>query len=119
MPKIVYVALAADILHVGHINILKKASKLGNVTVGLLTDSAINEYKKLPILSYSKRLSIISNLKFVHKVIKQNEMDYRPNLRKIKPDFVVHGNDWKRGILSNTRKQVIKEFRKACRNSLY
>lgn len=112
MPKIVYVALAADILHVGHINILKKASKLGNVTVGLLTDSAINEYKKLPILSYSKRLSIISNLKFVHKVIKQNEMDYRPNLRKIKPDFVVHGNDWKRGILSNTRKQVIKELKK-------
>ncbi len=112
MPKIVYVALAADILHVGHINILKKASKLGNVTVGLLTDSAINEYKKLPILSYSKRLSIISNLKFVHKVIKQNEMDYRPNLRKIKPDFVVHGDDWKRGILSNTRKQVIKELKK-------
>ena len=112
MPKTVYVALAADILHVGHINILKKASKLGNVTVGLLTDSAINEYKKLPILSYSKRLSVISNLKFVHKVIKQNEMDYRPNLRKIKPDFVVHGNDWKRGILSNTRKQVIKELKK-------
>ena len=72
MPKKVYVALAADILHEGHINILKKASSLGKVTVGLLTDDAISQYKKIPTLNYSKRLSVVSNLKLVEKVIRQN-----------------------------------------------
>ena len=96
MPKKVYVALAADILHEGHIKILKKAASLGKVIVGLLTDEAISEYKKLPTLNYSKRLSVVSNLRFVHKVVKQSEMDYRPNLRKILPDIVVHGDNWKK-----------------------
>lgn len=112
MPKKVYVALAADILHEGHIKILKKAASLGKVIVGLLTDEAIGEYKKLPTLNYSKRLSVVSNLRFVHKVVKQSEMDYRPNLRKILPDIVVHGDNWKKGILKKSREQVIKELKK-------
>ena len=67
--KKVYVGLSADILHEGHINILKKASKLGDVTVGLLTDSAIASYKKLPYLSYKQREIILKNIKFVKKVL--------------------------------------------------
>ena len=62
--KKVYVGFAADILHEGHINILKIASKLGEVTVGLLTDSAISSYKKLPHLNYKQREIILKNIKF-------------------------------------------------------
>ncbi len=106
--KISYVALAADILHEGHVNILKTASKYGNVVVGLLTDKAIASYKKLPYLNFDQRKVIIQNIKYVDKVIPQNTLDHTENLNKIKPDYVVHGDDWKKGYLKKTRTQVIK-----------
>ena len=112
MKKKVYVAFTADILHEGHFNILNKAASLGETTVGLLTDKAIGAYKQIPFLNYSQREMIVKNLKMVKNVIPQNTLDYRPNLRKIKPDFVVHGDDWRKGILKNTRMQVISELKK-------
>jgi len=96
--KTVYVALSADLIHPGHLNIINKASKLGELTIGLLTDNAIASYKRVPIMEYNDRLKIISSIKGVKKVIQQNTHDYTKNLRKIKPDFVVHGNDWKQGV---------------------
>ena len=110
--KKVYVVLAADILHEGHINILNKAASLGEITVGLLTDKAIASYKKIPFLNYSQREIILKNLIMVKNVIPQQTLDHRPNLRKIKPDFIVHGDDWKKGILKKTRLQVINELKK-------
>ena len=110
--KIVYVCMSADILHAGHINILEKASSLGNVVVGLMTDQAISYYKKIPFLNYYQREIVLRNLNMVHEVVPQNTMDYRPNLRKIKPDYVVHGDDWKNGVLKENRSQVIKEIKK-------
>ena len=110
--KIVYAGLAADILHQGHINILKKASKLGKVVVGLLTDQAIASYKKLPLLNYQQREVVIRDIKYVSKVIPQKTLDYRPNLVKLKPNFVIHGNDWKYGVQKKTRNQVIKILKK-------
>ena len=110
--KRIYVGLSADILHEGHINILKKASKLGDVTVGLLTDSAIASYKKLPHLSYKQREIVLKNIKFVKKVLPQVTLDYTKNLLRLKPDYVVHGDDWKSGIQKKTRKQVIKILKK-------
>ncbi len=106
--KISYVALAADILHEGHVNILKTASKYGKVVVGLLTDKAVASYKKLPYLNFDQRRVIIQNIKYVDKVIPQNTLDHTENLNKIKPDYVVHGDDWKKGYLKKTRSQVIK-----------
>jgi len=110
--KTVYVGLSADILHEGHINILKVASKLGSVTVGLLTDSAISYYKKLPYLNYKQREIVVKNIKFVDRVVPQNSLDYRKNLTNIKPDFVVHGDDWKSGIQKLIRSQVINILKK-------
>ena len=112
MKKKVYVAFTADILHKGHFNILNKAASLGETTVGLLTDKAIGDYKQIPFLNYSQREIIVKNLKMVKNVVPQHTLDYRPNLKKIKPDFVVHGDDWKKGILKKTRLQVISELRK-------
>ena len=110
--KKVYVGLSADILHKGHINILKIANNLGDVTVGLLTDSAISSYKKIPHLNYEQREVVLKNIKYVKKVVKQDSLDYRKNLLLYKPDFVVHGNDWKTGIQKKTRQQVINTLKK-------
>ncbi len=110
--KIVYVGLSADILHQGHINILKIANTYGDVIVGLLTDQAIASYKKIPYLDYQKRKIVIENVKYVKKVIPQKTLDYVENLQKIKPDFVVHGDDWKSGVQKNTRKRVIATLKK-------
>ena len=110
--KKVYVAFAADILHEGHINILKIASSYGYVIVGLLTDSAIAEYKKLPHLTYKQRKVVLKNIKYVDELVPQNTLDYTENLKKIKPDFVVHGDDWKTGALKKTRERVISTLKK-------
>ena len=109
--KIVYVGLSADILHEGHINILKTANKYGKVVVGLLTDKAISSYKNIPTLSYKQREIVLKNIKLVKKVIPQHTLDYRPNLKILKPNFVVHGDDWKTGVQKKTRTQVIKTLK--------
>ncbi len=110
--NLVYVGLSADILHEGHINILKIANKFGDVTVGLLTDQAIASYKKIPHLSYKQREIVLKNIKYVKKVIPQKTLDYRPNLIMLKPNYVVHGDDWKTGIQRQTRQRVIRTLKK-------
>ncbi|MDA9624248.1 phosphoenolpyruvate mutase [Pelagibacteraceae bacterium] len=110
--KIAYIGLSADILHEGHINIIKKASKFGKVVVGLLTDQAIASYKAIPTLNYKQREVILKNLKQVSRVMPQHTLDYRPNLNLIKPNFVLHGDDWKTGVQKKTRTQVILTLRK-------
>ena len=96
--SVVYVGMSADLIHPGHMNILKEASKYGNVIVGLLTDKAIASYKRLPALTYDQRKEIISNIKHVFTVIPQHTLDHTENLKAYKPDYVVHGDDWKTGI---------------------
>ena len=104
--------LSADILHEGHINILKTASQYGNVIVGLLTDEAIASYKNIPYLDFKKRKVVVENIKYVTKVIPQNTLDYVDNLNLIKPNYVVHGDDWKSGVQKKTRDRVIKTLKK-------
>jgi phosphoenolpyruvate phosphomutase len=105
--KKVYIGMSADIIHPGHLNIIKEGAKLGKVTVGVLTDEAIASYKRLPYLNFEQRKIIVENIKNVEKVIPQNTLDYVPNLLLEKPDFVVHGDDWKEGTQKITRQRVI------------
>jgi len=105
--KTVYLAMSVDVIHPGHINIINKAAKLGELIVGVLTDDAIASYKKLPHMTYEQRKLIIENIKGVKSVIAQDSVEYAPNLRKLKPDFVVHGDDWREGVLKNTRQEVL------------
>ena len=105
--KKVYVPMAIDILHSGHINIIKKARSLGDVTIGLLTDEAIISYKKLPFLEIEQRKEIVENIKGVSSIAIQETYDYEPILRKLKPDYFVHGDDWRIGIQSSMRDKVI------------
>lgn len=100
--------MSADILHHGHLNILEIAKEKGNVIVGLLTDEAISSYKAPPLLPYDQRKAMLDNLRLVDEIIPQETLDYVDNLRKIKPDFVIHGDDWKKGPQKETRDRVIR-----------
>lgn len=107
MKKVVYVGMSADLIHTGHLNILNRAAELGSVVVGVLTDEAIASYKRLPYMNYEMRSEIVSNLKQVDEVIPQVTLDYSENLKALKPDFVVHGDDWKEGVQRDTRQKVL------------
>lgn len=96
-----------DIIHGGHIAIIDKAAKLGEVTIGVLSDTAASSYKNFSLLSYAERKNIISHLQGVSHVVEQRELSYVNNLRKLKPDYVVHGDDWREGFRSTIRQEVI------------
>lgn len=106
--KKVYVGMSADLVHPGHLNVLKEAAKHGEVMVGLLTDAAIASYKRIPFMEFAQRKIVIENIKGVSQVVPQETLDYVPNLRKYKPDYVVHGDDWKEGVQRQTRTKVIE-----------
>jgi len=105
--KKVYVGMSADLVHPGHLNIIKKAAELGEVMVGLLTDQAIASYKRLPFMDFEQRRLVVENLKGVNRVVPQETLDYVPNLRKYRPAFVVHGDDWREGVQRMVREDVI------------
>ncbi|MBT4445678.1 phosphoenolpyruvate mutase [archaeon] len=105
--KTVYVGMCADLIHHGHINIINQARQYGEVIVGLLTDQAISSYKRLPALTFAQRKTIVENLRGVAEVIPQHSLSYVDNLRRLKPHFVVHGDDWKNGVQRETRQLVI------------
>ncbi len=123
-PKsnIVYVAMAADLIHPGHINILKIARDYANaldkantdsslpkaeVVLGLLTDKAIASYKRLPYMNYEQRKAVVENLSLIDRVIPQETLSYEGNIRALLPRYVVHGDDWKSGTQTKTRQNVI------------
>ena len=99
--------MSADIIHPGHINIIKTASALGRVMVGLFSDEAIRSYKPEPYMNYEQRKTVVENLKGVTYVVKQETKDYEDNLRRFKPDIMVHGKDWREGPLAQVRQKAI------------
>lgn len=106
--EIVYVAMSADLIHVGHIRLLQKAAEYGPVVVGLLSNEAIESYKRTPIITWEQRYLVIKEMKSVSMVIPQLTHDYTDNLRMLRPSYVVHGSDWKTGVQSSVRKKVIE-----------
>ena len=109
--KLVYVGMGADLLHPGHLNIIATAAKYGEVIIGLLTDSAVVKFSRLPYMTYEQRKIIMQSVKGVSEVVMQDTLDYTQNLEKIKPDFVVHGDDWKVGVQAEIRKKVIQTLK--------
>jgi phosphoenolpyruvate phosphomutase / 2-hydroxyethylphosphonate cytidylyltransferase len=109
--KTVYIGMSADLVHPGHLNIINEGKKLGKVTVGLLTDQAIASYKRLPYMEFEQRKAVIESIKGVSRVVPQETLDYVPNLQNLKPDYVVHGDDWKEGVQKTVRERVIKALK--------
>jgi phosphoenolpyruvate mutase len=106
--KKVYIGMSADLVHPGHLNVINTGRKLGRVIIGLLTDEAIASYKRVPYLSFEQRKIVVENIAGVNEVVAQHTLDYTVNLRSLKPDFVVHGDDWKTGVQQQTRQKVIE-----------
>jgi cytidyltransferase-like protein len=105
--KLVYVPMVADIIHPGHINIIRIAAEYGNVMVGLYSDEAVITYKNPPTMDYNMRKVVVENIKGVKYVVKQSTRDYEPNLKRFKPDVMVHGTDWQEGPLAEARARAI------------
>lgn len=108
--KKVYMCFSTDIIHNGHISIIKKASELGELIIGVLSDEAVASYKRFPLLSYNERKNIISAIVGVSEVVEQKTLSYVENIKMLKPDYVVHGDDWREGFQKGIRDEVIKEL---------
>lgn len=104
--KTVYMSFSTDMMHSGHIEIIKKAAKLGKLVVGVLTDEAVMSYKRFPLLPFEERKAMFENIKGVEKVVAQKSLSYKDNLEELKPDYVVHGDDWQTGIQKPIRDEV-------------
>ena len=109
--KTVYVVMRGDLINSGHINVLTKASSLGRVVVGLLSDEAIESYKKGPFLKYQDRYEVIKNIQLVDEIVEQAKLDYSENLEKLRPNYVVHGDEWNEGYQKQIRKNVIEKLK--------
>ena len=99
--------MCADPIHHGHINIIKKAKSYGYLIIGLLSDAAIETYKKPPILSFEHRKTVIQAIRDVDLVVAQNTLSYKTNLKIFQPDIVIHADDWRHGVQQLTRNEVI------------
>ena len=109
--KKAYVAMATDVYHSGHINVINEAAKYGHVIVGVLTDEVVATYKRPPFLDTEERMKIAAGLKGVSEVVVQKTMEYTDVLCELRPDYVVHGDDWRTGPLQKVREKVIETLR--------
>ncbi|MCR4773544.1 MAG: phosphoenolpyruvate mutase [Prevotella sp.] len=108
MSKKVYLGMIGDIMHPGLINIINEGAKYGDVMIGLFTDKAIATHRRLPYMTYEQRREVIANIKGVSEIVPQEEWSYVPNLKKYKPDFIIHGDDWKTGSEQELRTEVFE-----------
>lgn len=104
----VYLSMSTDIIHGGHMNIIEKAAALGELTVGVLTDDVVASYKRFPLLPYEERVKIIGGLKGVKQVVPQKTLSYKENLEELKPDYLVHGDNWREGFQRCIREEAIE-----------
>ena len=110
--KKVYTCFCTDVIHEGHLNILREASKLGEVYVGVLSDEAMVGFNRFPTISLEQRIEIVRSTGLVHQVLVQEEIVYDKILQELKPDYVVHGDNWKEGPESFIRENVLMNLQK-------
>lgn len=108
MKKTVYLGMIADIMHPGLINIITEGAKYGDLIIGLFTDKAIATHKRLPYLTYEQRKNVVEHIQGVAKVVPQDDWSYVPNLKKYKPDYIIHGDDWREGPDRYIREEVFR-----------
>ncbi len=106
--KTVYMCMSTDVINGGHINIINKAAKLGKLIIGVLSDEAVSSYKRFPLIPFEERKTLYENINGVYKVVEQKTLSYKENLKKLKPDYVVHGDNWKVGYQKPIREEVIE-----------
>ncbi len=105
--RTVYMCFSTDMVHSGHIAIIKKAARLGKLIIGVLSDEAVISYKRFPLLPFTERKALFENITGVSKVVEQTTLSYRENLERYRPDYVVHGDDWVSGFQKPVREEVL------------
>ena len=104
--RTVYMCFSTDMLHSGHIAIIKKAQKLGKVIIGVLSDEAVASYKRFPLMPFEERKMLVKNISGVHQVVEQKALSYAENIRSLRPPYGVHGEAWKQGFQAPVRDEV-------------
>ena len=105
--KTVYLAFSADMIHGGHISIIRKAEKLGKLIIGVLSDEVVASYKRYPLIPFDERKALFENIRGVYKVVEQDKISYSDVIRELRPSYVVHGDDWITGFQKPIRDEVI------------
>ena len=105
--RTVYMCFASDIIHGGHIKIIRRAQRLGKLVIGVLSDEAVASYKRFPLVPEAERMRLFEIIAGVSKVVEQRTLSYRENLEKYHPDIVVHGDDWCTGFQQPVRDEVV------------
>ncbi len=108
MGKTVYLCFSTDIIHGGHIALIRRAQQLGSLIVGVLSDEAVASYKRFPLVPASERKIMFENIAGVTRVVEQKTLSYRSVLEELKPDYVVHGDNWAEGFQKPIRDEVIQ-----------
>ena len=108
--KTVYTCFCTDIIHEGHLNIINNARKYGRVVVGALCDNELIRFNKFPTKTLDERIKLYQGLEGVDEVIVQNDTMYNDVIDTLKPDYIVHGDNWKEGAESSIRANVIKRM---------
>ncbi|MGP1392374.1 MAG: phosphoenolpyruvate mutase [Candidatus Cryptobacteroides sp.] len=106
--RTVYMCFSTEYIHSGHIAIINRARRLGRLIIGVLSDEAVASFKRFPLIPYEERESVIENIYGVERVVEQKTLSYADNLRLLKPNFVVHGNDWINGFQKPIREEVLQ-----------
>lgn len=110
--KTVYTCFCTDVIHDGHINIINEAKKLGRVIVGALSDKALIRFNRFPTVPFEERVKLYKSLDGVSEVVVQDDMLYDEIIGKLKPDYVVHGDNWKQGPEEIIRDSVVRSVEK-------
>lgn len=104
--RTVYMSFSTEYIHSGHISIINKARRLGRLIVGILSDEAVSSFRRFPLIPFEDRKALIENIAGVERVVEQKSLSYAENLRVLKPDYVVHGDDWLDGFQKPIRQEV-------------
>ena len=105
--KTVYTCFCTDVIHEGHLNIIKEAQKYGKVIIGVLSDEALIRFNKFPTISFQERFELMQTIDGVYKIVEQKDLFYDDIVKKYKPDYIIHGDNWKTGPLQVIRNNVI------------
>lgn len=110
--KKVYTCFCTDVIHEGHLNILRKAKEYGTVIVGVLADEAMVRFNRFPTISLEERVKIVKDTGLADEVLVQTDIMYDAILEKLKPDYVIHGDNWQEGPEQAIRQNVLENLQK-------
>ena len=104
---IVYTCFCTDIIHEGHLNLINEAKKYGDVVVGVLCDAEMVKYNRFPLKSTSERVKLVEEIPDVSKVIIQDQIMYDKVVEELRPDFIIHGDNWSEDSMKVIKQNIL------------